>query len=68
MHTQSQCGFVSNCFLKFVSSKASLSLQVLSSLFMSGVSTFGVEPTGMLVVATWMLSPAEGNLLGSTEM
>ena len=55
---------VSNCFLKFVHSKASLSLQVLSSLFMSGVSTLEVEPTGMLVVAIGMLSPAEGNLLG----
>ena len=31
---------------------------------MSGVSTFGVEPTDILVVATGMLSPPEGNLLG----
>ena len=31
---------------------------------MSGVSTLGVETTGMLVVVTGMLSQAEGNLLG----
>ena len=31
---------------------------------MSGVSTLGVELTGMLVVITGMLSPAEGYLLG----
>ena len=31
---------------------------------MSGVSTLGEELTGMLVVVTGMLSPAEGNLLG----
>ena len=31
---------------------------------MSSVSTLGVEPTNIFVVATGMLSPAEGNLLG----
>ena len=31
---------------------------------MSGVSTLGLEPTGMLVVTTGMFSPTEGNLLG----
>ena len=55
---------VSNCYLKLVSSRASLSFQELSSLFMSGVSTLGVELTGMLVVITGMLFPTESNLLG----
>ena len=31
---------------------------------MSGVSTLGVELTGMLVGSTGLLSPVEGNLLG----
>ena len=31
---------------------------------MSDVSTLGVEPTGMLVVATGLLSLVEGSLLG----
>ena len=50
--------------LKFDSSKANFSLCVLSSLFISDVSKLGVELTGTLVVATRLLSPVEGNLLG----
>ena len=33
-------------------------------LFMSGISTLGVEPTGRLVGPSGLLSPVEGNLLG----
>ena len=52
-------------FLKLMSSKASLSLQVLSSLSISDVSTLvRVEPTGVLLVVGGLLLPAEGaNLL-----
>ena len=36
---------------------------MLSSLCTSFVSTLGVEPTGVLLVATGLLSPVEGDLL-----